>query len=393
MTETPQQDRVNTQALRDIERLRRSTTDRKVAGVAGGLARHLNIDPTILRVLFVVLCFFGGAGFVLYGAAWLLIPEDGHDDATVSTPPATRTALLLGAAVVALFLLVGDSWGGFGFPWPLAILALIVFVILMNRDKPVNTAPTPWSSSTADQPETTAGAPVGTAEPGYEMPQPPVPPWTPAAGPSYQAPVPPRPSRGPNLFGVTIALLAVALGVLGMIDVSGVHVVDSAYPALALAVIGVMLVVGAWIGRAGGLIFLGIVAAIVLAGTSVSNPSWNGDRQIDATPTSAAAVKDNYSVPAGSVYVDLRKVSDPENLDGRTIALDANAGQLVVVLPKGVSADVQANVDVAGNIDVPGRSTDGLGLSVDQHVPAAGTETANIDLELDLVVGDIQVRQ
>jgi phage shock protein PspC (stress-responsive transcriptional regulator) len=393
MTETPQQDRVNTQALRDIERLRRSTTDRKVAGVAGGLGRHLNIDPTVLRVLFVVLCFFGGAGFVLYGAAWLLIPEDGHDDATVSTPPATRTALLLGAAVVALFLLVGDSWGGFGFPWPLAILALIVFVILMNRDKPVHTAPTPWSRSPADHPETPAGAPVGTAEPGYEMPQPPVPPWTPAAGPSYQAPVPPRPSRGPNLFGVTIALLAVALGVLGMIVVSGVHVVDSAYPALALAVIGVMLVVGAWIGRAGGLLPLGIVAAIVLAGTSVSNPSWNGDRQIDATPASAAAVKDNYSVPAGSVYVDLRNVSDPENRDGRTIALDANAGQLVVVLPKGVSADVQANVDVAGNIDVPGRSTDGLGLSVDQHVPAAGTETANIDLELDLVVGDIQVRQ
>ena len=65
-------------------------TDRKVAGVAGGLGRHLNIDPTILRVLFVVLVFFGGAGFVLYGAAWLLVPEDGRDSAAISTRDDTR---------------------------------------------------------------------------------------------------------------------------------------------------------------------------------------------------------------------------------------------------------------------------------------------------------------
>ena len=94
MTETPpQQDTPPTggptgsrtgldrDALRDFERLRRSTTDRKIAGVAGGLGRHLNIDPTILRVLFVVLVFFGGAGLLLYGAAWLVVPEEGSDKA------------------------------------------------------------------------------------------------------------------------------------------------------------------------------------------------------------------------------------------------------------------------------------------------------------------------
>jgi hypothetical protein len=48
--------------VRDLARIRRSVTDRKVAGVAGGLARHLDIDPVILRVAFVVLAFFGGAG-------------------------------------------------------------------------------------------------------------------------------------------------------------------------------------------------------------------------------------------------------------------------------------------------------------------------------------------
>ena len=62
--------------IRDLGRLRRSVDDSKVAGVAGGLARHLDIDPVILRVAFVVLTFFGGAGLIVYGACWLLVPED-----------------------------------------------------------------------------------------------------------------------------------------------------------------------------------------------------------------------------------------------------------------------------------------------------------------------------
>src|SRR3954471_11546406 len=63
--------------IRDLGRLRRSITDRKVAGVAGGLGRHLDIDPLVLRVAFVVLVFFGGAGRILNGACWLLVPADG----------------------------------------------------------------------------------------------------------------------------------------------------------------------------------------------------------------------------------------------------------------------------------------------------------------------------
>src|SRR6476469_3378701 len=95
---------VDRQHLRSYEQLRRSTTDRKVAGVAGGLGRHLNIDPTILRVLFVVLCFFGGAGFVAYGAAWLLVPEDGQTEGKVPMSASTRNGLLIVAGVIAALL-------------------------------------------------------------------------------------------------------------------------------------------------------------------------------------------------------------------------------------------------------------------------------------------------
>jgi len=57
-------------------KLYRSKTDRKVAGVCGGLAQYFNIDATLIRVLFVVLAVFGGAGLVLYLALWIIVPKE-----------------------------------------------------------------------------------------------------------------------------------------------------------------------------------------------------------------------------------------------------------------------------------------------------------------------------
>jgi phage shock protein PspC (stress-responsive transcriptional regulator) len=60
--------------------LRRSDDDRMLAGVAGGIARYLNADVTLVRVIIAALTLFSGAGAALYLAAWLLIPADGHDE-------------------------------------------------------------------------------------------------------------------------------------------------------------------------------------------------------------------------------------------------------------------------------------------------------------------------
>ena len=59
--------------------LRRSANDRMLAGVAGGIARYLNADVTLVRVIIAALALFTGVGAGLYIAAWLLIPEDGQD--------------------------------------------------------------------------------------------------------------------------------------------------------------------------------------------------------------------------------------------------------------------------------------------------------------------------
>ncbi len=133
---TPPQAGVDRENLRNYERLRRSLSDRKIAGVAGGLGRHLDIDPTIIRVLLVVLCFFGGAGFLLYGVAWLLVPLDGQQDGRIATSPSTRNGLLIATGVVAALLLLGDSWNGVGFPWPALLVGIGVVLYLLLRDQP-----------------------------------------------------------------------------------------------------------------------------------------------------------------------------------------------------------------------------------------------------------------
>ena len=63
----------------ETAQLRRSADDRMLAGVAGGIARYLNVDATLVRIGVAVLTLLTGAGAALYIAAWLLIPADGED--------------------------------------------------------------------------------------------------------------------------------------------------------------------------------------------------------------------------------------------------------------------------------------------------------------------------
>ena len=60
--------------------LRRSGDERMLAGVAGGIARYLNTDVTLVRVITAALALFTSAGAALYLGAWLLIPADGEDE-------------------------------------------------------------------------------------------------------------------------------------------------------------------------------------------------------------------------------------------------------------------------------------------------------------------------
>jgi phage shock protein C len=68
------------------QELRRSADDRMLAGVAGGLARYLDVDVTLVRIAFAVLTVVGGgAGIPLYLACWLLVPEDGAETSVAAS--------------------------------------------------------------------------------------------------------------------------------------------------------------------------------------------------------------------------------------------------------------------------------------------------------------------
>jgi phage shock protein C len=62
--------------MAQTRKLYRSRSNRKLAGVCGGLAQYFNLDATLIRVLFVVLAVLGGSGLVLYLAMWIIVPNE-----------------------------------------------------------------------------------------------------------------------------------------------------------------------------------------------------------------------------------------------------------------------------------------------------------------------------
>jgi phage shock protein C len=62
--------------MAQTRKLYRSKSNRKLAGVCGGLAQYFNLDATLMRVLFVVLAVLGGSGVVIYVAMWIIVPNE-----------------------------------------------------------------------------------------------------------------------------------------------------------------------------------------------------------------------------------------------------------------------------------------------------------------------------
>ena len=58
------------------QRLYRSSTDRMIAGVCGGLGKYFGVDPTIVRLVFLLLLIVGGSGFLLYLILWIVVPDE-----------------------------------------------------------------------------------------------------------------------------------------------------------------------------------------------------------------------------------------------------------------------------------------------------------------------------
>ena len=66
----------NAEASEPKQRLHRSVSNRKIAGVCGGIAEYFNVDPSIIRIAMVVLFFGWGSGLLAYIVCALVLPEE-----------------------------------------------------------------------------------------------------------------------------------------------------------------------------------------------------------------------------------------------------------------------------------------------------------------------------
>jgi len=125
-------------------RLYRSRDDSVIAGVCGGLGKYLGVDPVLIRIAAVVLVFAGGAGILLYGIGWIVIPEEPEPGATTSSPAVlgeterTSGAVLLGLVfvVLGLFFLLDELWPDFlswRYTWPIALIAVGIAIVVRGR--------------------------------------------------------------------------------------------------------------------------------------------------------------------------------------------------------------------------------------------------------------------
>ena len=120
--------------------VRRSRSDRVIAGVCGGLGRYLGIDPVLLRVAFIILSLANGLGLIAYVVAWVAIPEEGPDQPAGPVPEPRREMgrMVLGGSLVVLGLvllldrLAPDLDELF---WPVAVVAVGVAIILVGLRK------------------------------------------------------------------------------------------------------------------------------------------------------------------------------------------------------------------------------------------------------------------
>jgi phage shock protein C len=119
-------------------RLTRSRSDRVLGGVAGGIGRHLGIDPIIVRLAFVAFVLAAGSGILAYIIAWIVIPDepaDGAPVAAVTSGPSGATSTYAGLALIGVggLLLVDRLFPGISWRFLPPIALILLGVVLIVR--------------------------------------------------------------------------------------------------------------------------------------------------------------------------------------------------------------------------------------------------------------------
>lgn len=122
------------------KKIYRSRTNSMIAGVCGGLGEYLNVDPTILRVVAVLLIFADGIGLLAYLIGWVVIPRRPEMQAEVVTSERSELGRLLpGLALIliGLIFLLNNliPWFDFSYLWPVILIVLGVALLLKAQKR------------------------------------------------------------------------------------------------------------------------------------------------------------------------------------------------------------------------------------------------------------------
>ena len=398
-------------------KLCRSSTDKVIAGVAGGIGAYFGIDSVIVRIAFIVLTFLGGAGPFLYLIGWLALPREDSSSVIAKalggdSPHRFRSLLAVGLIGLGLLItasLSGDLFDLFVDVWSIApYLALIL--IAAGVALVLWPGPAGRSKSTPARPPVPPAPPPGVPPPSSAFASPASPPPA-AAGPEWSAvsPTGPPPSavvpssrakrrRDRSWIGLfTVAALFVYTGAALMLDRLDVIATDvGVFFALALAITGAGLLASAFVAPARSLIWLGAaISALLLLVVGADVPRGSGVGEVRVTVADIEELEDEYRHGVGQLVVDLRDL-DPERTD-HSVDLSLGIGELRVYVPDSISTTADIKVGV-GSIDARGvgyawhESTDGLGTRRTIAVPSGGETTGELRLDIDVGIGEVEVR-
>jgi phage shock protein PspC (stress-responsive transcriptional regulator) len=383
----PPSDGFASQNLRTISDVRRSSDDRIVAGVCAGVARHLNIDPIIVRIAVVALTFVGLAGLILYLAAWFLLPEEEAERSVAAdwfrldqNEPQVRAIGLFVAAVLAVVAIVGDSgWGLWWIGWwviPAAFLFWLFVVrprqrreefLAVSANAPSGAKPAAWS----DDPDVLktqvdAYTAAKTAQILERKRQ------------RYE-----RRRESRALWRLTLSLIAIAIAVTLILD-QQVDVNGSAYIVAALLAVALGCLIGTVWGNAGGLVGLGLLLTVALMVSSAMPHGRVGEQQ--RQPQTLAGLQSSYRHGMGQFELDLSGFDKPSQLAGRTVHINAGIGETIVYVPEGLPVRLHAELK-GGEIRAFGHEWHGSG----NDVRTTDGEGKALRLEINQRFGDMEV--
>lgn len=361
--------------LRTIFDVKRSADDRFVGGVCSGVAKYLNIDPVIVRIVIAVLTIVGFAGAILYAVAWLFLPSEDADKSIAAgwfklddNEEQVRKIALLVAGIIAVFALLGDHGNWWGAGWILVPLAALYYFFVVRPRKYDKEAIRAQVLASMPTTETI------TAEVQARIDQKVAEKVAYAFQPKSKA-----------LTLLTLSLIAIGVASTRIYADANDGVPWTTYVAVALSITAVGLIIGTFWGHGGPLIALGLVLGLVLAIGSVLPNGRIGEQKPE--PTSAADVRAKYEHGVGLLELDLTGVSDPTALLGRTIILDAGIGQTKVIVPQGLNVEVDSELKL-GEISVFGRKAHGTENELNTAAAGAGDK---LTIKIDQNVGNIEV--